>query len=598
VRLVILYSGALHAADARLVRLAEFLGAQCELLHVESGVTLSPEYLEHRVADKNSCFVLNPSEIRQWLPSESFPPSLASFLTSRFSFVLVHNLSLDDFSASIVSALSGVSLHSLCPVEKLGLGYEVASERKLICGSFSGLNFGSVNLANDRVFAGNPNATDIRTHIAIGGHPFFASIQRERAEVFFLAGAELADLDAIMRPELLSNAFSKLIPPAMFIRYAFRGECWHPNQHYATLIIDDPLLRKTYGFLNFESLLGLMDEDKFHTCIAFIPHNWRRNASRIIRIFRERPDRFSICFHGNDHTGAEFATQDAGLLNTMVTVAEERMAVHEKQTGVRCNKVMVFPQGKFSLNAMNALKAHNFSAAVNSGAYALGEDIHFTLAEILQPAILKYGGFPLFLRKYVRKIASADIAFDLFFGKPVFIVEHHEIFKDIASLTELTSRIYSRAPDIIWSNLTTAIQNSHLMRRAPDGALEVRAYANLGTIKNTSDTPIRCRVEWPEPNEIPVQAILLDGVPRPDAQSDDKGVRLSFELPPGESRLFSVVYRNDYRLSDKNNRLRNTTKAFLRRRLSEFRDNHVSKNPRLLSMLKKVLKRSRKRSKE
>jgi hypothetical protein len=598
VKLVIPYSGVLHPADARLVRLADFLGAQCELLHVEPGITLSPEFLEKRIADKNSCFVLNPSEIQKWLYSESFPPPLSSYLTSQFSFLLIHNLSLDSFSSSIVSTFSGASLHSLRPVEKSGLAYEVASECKLICGAFAGLNFGTVNVANDRVFAGNPNPGAIRTHIAIGGDPFFASIRRERAEVFFLAGVELADLDANMRPELLSNAFSQLIPPAMFIRYAFREECWAPSRHYATLIIDDPLLQKKYGFLDFESLLGLMDKDKFHTCIAFIPHNWRRNASRIIRIFRERPDRFSICFHGNDHTAGEFATKDPGLLNAMVTVAEERMAVHDKQTGVPCDKVMVFPQGKFSLNAMNVLKARNFLAAVNSGAYALDEDVHFTLAEILEPAILEYGGFPLFLRKYVRKIASEDIAFDLFFGKPVFIVEHHEIFGDPASLTELTSRIYSRAPEIIWSNLSTAIQNSYLTRRAPDGTLEVRAYANGGTIENISDSPMRCRVEWTGPNKTPVQGVLLDGMPRPDAQSDDKGVRLSFDLPPGGSRSFSVVYRNDYGLSDANNKLQYTAKAFLRRRLSELRDNHLSKSPRLLSILKSIQKRPRKSRKD
>ena len=593
-RLVIPYSGALHVADARLVRLAEFLGAQCDLLHVDRGVALSPEFLEKRVEDKNSCFALNPNEIQQWLSSESFPPSLASYLTSQFRFVLVHNLSPDPFSSSILSTFSGGTLQSVCPIDNPGLGYEVASEPKSICGAFSGLNFGSVNLANDRVLVGNAIGGDIRTHIAIGGNPFFASMQRERAEVFFLAGAELADLASDMRPELLSKTFSQLIPPAMFIRYASREECWHPGTHHATLIIDDPLLRKNYGFLDFESLLGLMDKDRFHTCIAFIPHNWRRNASRVIRIFRERPDRFSICFHGNDHTGGEFATKDAGLLNSMLTVAEERMEVHDKRSGFPCDKVMVFPQGKFSLNAMNVLKAQNFLAAVNSGAYAVGEDIRFTLAELLEPAILKYGGLPLFLRKYVRKIAPEDIAFDLFFGKPVFIVEHHEIFKDPASLTELTSRIYSRAPDIIWSNLSTAVQNAHLTRRSPDGTLEVRAYANGGTIENASDSPTRCRVEWPGPNAIPVQGILLDGVLCTDAQSDDKGVRLCFDLPAGGSRSFSIVHRNNYGSSDANNRLPYATKAFVRRRLSEFRDNHVSKSPRLLSMLKKFQKSSRK----
>ena len=146
-----------------------------------------------------------------------------------------------------------------------------------------------------------------------------------------------------------------------------------PNQPNGTLIIDDPLLRKNYGFLNYEHLLRLMDQHNFHTCVAFIPHNYLRNSPDITQIFRERSDRFSICFHGNDHTNAEFATKDACLLNSILTVAEERMEVHQKKTGIQCDRVMVFPQGRFSLNAMKVLKSHNFSAAVNSSPHTQEE---------------------------------------------------------------------------------------------------------------------------------------------------------------------------------------------------------------------------------
>jgi len=591
VRLVVPYSGDLNIPDARLVRLAEFLGGQCELLRLEKGATLSPEFIEKHIGNKNSCFVVNPTSIRECLTSESFPRDLASYLTSRFSFVLIHNLSLDPFTANTVSTFSEGSLRSVQSVERSGLNYEIASGHQQVCGAFSGLTFGPVNKTNDQVFSDNPEAGVVRTHIAIGGQPFFASIPRERAEVFFLASANMANLGANVDGKPLTEYFSQLVPPAMFIRYAFREECWHPYQHHATLIIDDPLLRKNYGFLNYERLLGLMDEYNFHTSIAFIPHNYRRNSLGVTRMFRERTDRYSICFHGNDHTAAEFATKDAGMLNAMLTVAEERMDVHQKKTGIQCDKVMVFPQGNFSRDAMDVLKAHNFSAAVNSGPYPLGDHGGLTITEFIEPAILKYGGFPLFLRKYVREIAVQDIAFNLFFGKPVLIVEHHDIFKDPESLTQLVSRIHTFAPEIRWSNLRTAIENSYLRRWTPEGTLQVRAYSNGGKIENASKTLLRCSIEWPGCGETPVERALFDGVPSVDVRTDAKGIRLSFDVPPGESRRFSVVYRNNFGFSDANRRVQWKAKAFLRRRLSEIRDNHLSKSPHLLSVAKALQER-------
>ena len=584
-KLVVPYSGELNAADARLVHLAEFMGGQCELLRVDKGVTLSPEFIEKHVGDKNSCFVVNPASIRGCLPSESFPLDLASYLISQFSFVLIHNLSLDSFAASAVNTFSQGSLRSLQPIEGIGLSYEISSAHKELCGAFSGLTFGPVNQKNDRVFIENAKGGAIRSHISIGGRPFFASVQRERAQLFFLAGSNVADLGVNVGGLPLAEYFSQLMPAAMFIRYAFREECWQPSQHHATLIIDDPLLRKDYGFLNYERLLALMDEHNFHTSIAFIPYNCRRNSPGTTRMFRDRPDRLSICFHGNDHTAAEFASKDSGLLNAMLTVAEKRMDAHQQQTGIRCDHVMVFPQGNFSRDAMTALKAHNFCAAVNSGPYPRGESSGLSVAEFMQPAVLKYGGFPLFLRKYPREIALQDIALNLFFGKPVLIVEHHEIFKDPKSLTQLVSRINALAPEIRWSNVQAAAENSYLRRWAPDGTLEIRAYANAGKIENISKDILRCSIEWPGHKEIPVEKVLLDGMPH-DTRADDKQIRLCFDVPPGGSREFSVVYQNTFALSDANSRVPWKAKAFFRRRLSELRDNHLSKSPGLLAFAK------------
>lgn len=55
--------------------------------------------------------------------------------------------------------------------------------------------------------------------------------------------------------------------------------------NHACIIIDDPLLRENYGFLNYRKLLDLMDKHDFHTSIAFIPWNYNRTDKNLATLF-------------------------------------------------------------------------------------------------------------------------------------------------------------------------------------------------------------------------------------------------------------------------------------------------------------------------
>src|SRR5208283_5022134 len=99
------------------------------------------------------------------------------------------------------------------------------------------------------------------------------------------------------------------------------------------------------------------------------------------------------------------------FLNFSLGEAEDRMALHEKATGLACDNVMVFPQGNFSVEAMRVLQSHNFCGAVNTTPHPVGQPVRLTIGELAQPAVLRYGGFPLFLRKPARQTESQDIAF-------------------------------------------------------------------------------------------------------------------------------------------------------------------------------------------
>ena len=567
------------AVDARLIRLAEFLGITCESLLLEKPAEEYARYLAHAVPGQDSCLVICPQVIKKWTEGR-LPPDLASFLCSRFPRLLLHAPSADPFDASMIAALSGGRFGG---VEGIGASepYEISADSQDICEAFAGISFGPANSANDRVFQPGPSSLQARTLISIGGRPLMAAVKRESSEVLFLGGADIADLDAEAADEM-TDCFSRLLPYAMALRSIFGEESWRPHQRHACVIVDDPLLRQNYGFLSFDKLLRMMQDYNFHTTIAFIPHNFRRSSSVTGKMFRENSSYFSLCFHGNDHTGAEFAAADPALLNSMLQIAEHRIGAHSKTTGLDCTRVMVFPQGNFSVEAMSVLQSRNFECAVNTSAYPTQQAARLTLGELAQPALLRYAGFPLFLRSKSAHIRKEGIAFNLFFGKPVLIVEHHDIFRDPQPLLEAVSRINSVAPGIHWSNLGDAAANSFLRRRAADGAHHIRAYSRTVRIANNGNSAARFAVEWSRGGDrATVEKVLLDGTPGGAPEMDDARIRAAFEVDSHSSRAVSLSYRNDH-ASLRGLGIRHNARAFFRRRLSEVRDDYLSKSQPVL----------------
>jgi hypothetical protein len=151
--------------------------------------------------------------------------------------------------------------------------------------------------------------------------------------------------------------------------------------------------------------------------------------------------------------------------------------------------------------------------------------------------------------------------------------------------------INSIAPEIHWSNLESAVINSILRRRTPDGIFNIRAYSGGVRIANDRDSTERFSVEWSHSGQCPpVEQMLQDGTPYRSFEVDDCGIRLSVDLAPGSSQTLSVVYRNDY-ASLGSLGFQWKTKAFLRRRLSEVRDNYVSKNRYLMALAQTLQRR-------
>jgi hypothetical protein len=585
VRLIVPYVGNMQPAVSRIAQLAEFLGIRCESRALSRAVAAEDTGAIHA----GDCLCIHPDVVQAWCAYTGRPVADVGALVEGYSRLLVYGLRAGAFDCALVQALSGGRLQSIEPVNG-GSSYTCSRDAREFCGSFAGLTFGRADSTNDHVFASAGAVCPIEPQILIDDKPFVVLIKERGMTAVFVAGEELAVLDMAAGDTPLTEYFSRFVPYAMALRYLAGDACWRPIQAFAAVVIDDPLLRTKYGFLNFRSLLSMTEKHNFHAAIGFIPHNFRRNSRRVVRLFLENPERLSICFHGNDHTQGEFASPDSRFLNLLLWVATKRMALHQKRTGLACDPVMVFPQGKFSTEAMRALRSHNFYAAVNTVPHPAHKPASLTLRELAQPAVLRYGGFPLFLRKPVDKILPEDIAFNVFFGRPVLIVEHHQDFEDEERLIALVEQISSAVPEIQWSSLATVTSQSLLYRRAPDGLQEFRAYA--GTVKIPIDASADrcCSVEWRvsmDPAEI--AGVAANGRPC-SFERIEGSLRTTIELSAGQSVTLAVIHAPgdpDQRTLD----LRWKAKAFLRRRLSEFRDNYLYRNDGILKAARAVQRR-------
>ena len=583
-RLIIPCTGDLHGRDARMTRLAELFGLAWQTVTLTGAATaanLGGESAIHH----DDCLVVNARVVEMWCASNGLAPHAVSALAKGYSQLLVWGLQASAFDSALVQALSDGRLQSIEAVHG-GPAYVCSKNAKACCGSFAGLTFGSADSANDHVFSTENRDAGIQPLISLDGRPFMALMKGNGVTTVFIAGQEIADLDMPIGKAPLSEYFSRFVPYAMALRYLAGDACWRPVQAHAAVVIDDPLLQATYGFLNFASLLRLAERYNFHAEIAFIPHNFRKSSPEIVSLFLKNPGRLSICFHGNDHTQAEFASGDRGHLDVLLRVARTRMAKHQKRTGLPADPVMVFPQGNFSVEAMEALRANNFYAAVNTIPYPAHDPVSLTLGELAQPAVLRYGGFPLFLRSGVNEIRTEDIAFNVFFGRPILIVEHHQDFEHEERLIALVEQINNTVPDIQWSNLATVTSQSMLHRRAPDGRQEIRAYAQTIRIPNDAAGDANCSVEWSGSFDSPALT-GVDSAGRPcNFERIGNSIRVAVALGAGQPKMLSLVHAvgPTSRTLD----MKWKMKAFLRRRLSEFRDNHLYKNRRMLQAARAV----------
>ena len=366
---------------------------------------------------------------------------------------------------------------------------------------------------------------------------------------------------------------------------AFGELCWHGPLQTARLIIDDPLLKSRYGLLEFDRLFESMDSLGYSSTVAFIPWNYRRTSRKSGEYFSARRSSFSTCVHGCDHTNFEFADRDrdAGAMRQKAVLALQRMSEHQGRTSVPCERVMVFPQGLFSSAAPGALRFSGYLAAINSSTVPIDNEGIVKIRDLLSPAVTSLQGFPLFVRHYPTSIF--DFAFDLYLGRPAFIVEHHEFFKDgLSTLEALVRDLRRRSPRLLWLPLEKAVEKTHEIRTGAGGENYLRFYTDTFELDNTTDHPSRWILIRPDTNAECVQKILVNNGSVLFSRNSEQ---LEFEvtLEPRQTAHIRLVLPT-LEIKSQSLKILYSAKVLVRRSLSEFRDQVLSRHPALMKTAK------------
>jgi len=466
-------------------------------------------------------------------------------------------------------------------VSKLNRGirdFAVSDEFNEFCGVMAGVR---VAASKEDVEAGlllHTSKAGVLNIISSDQGATFLKLEYNRVPVFLSTCRNIIDIDAQLTTQNFDvrDHFLSAVPVVLYIKWAFAGTCWTAPETNACLIIDDPVLKSTHGFVNFEELLSLMKRHKFSTNIAFIPWNWRRSTPKVVRLLRENPQNYSVSVHGCDHTRAEFGSLDRQRLYWKAQQALERMKRHESITGIRHDRVMVFPQGIFSEAAMSVLKHTDLIAVVNNDVICAGpHPCAIAISDVWDIAVMRYSNFPIFTRRYPWE-GIENFAFDTLLGKPAIAVIHHDYCSDhCARLVNFIERLNALQCAPTWRNLGDVVRRTCRQREVSPGAVEVEMYGTELRIENRSHEPKHFLIRRRECEPSAIDQIST-GAQEIAWRAVDGRIDFEIELHPGENRVIKIKFHNLAGKGHNGDNLPYRLKTMLRRYLCEVRDNYVA----------------------
>jgi hypothetical protein len=500
---------------------------------------------------------------------------------------------------SALQSLFGDADLSLQEAPAGNVSVSVSNELRDLAGPMAGLKLSLRLKSEDSILTGvrAGGTSKPATVIFAGDDPVFLRFQHREGPVFFCTSSQIVDIEEPVGHGFydVKSHFCSAVPLVMFIKFIFPEVAWRPQELGACLIIDDPLLKSQYGFCNFAKLHDLMQEHGFTTNIAFIPWNWRRTSPAAGKFFNNESELFSVSIHGCDHTAGEFGATSLEVLQTTAQLAQSRMRNHEARTGVHHDSIMIFPQGVFSSACPAVLQRNGFLAAVNTEIVPVdSQNARTQIRDVWDVAILTYGNFPIFTRRYAFH-GLENFAFDLLLGKPCLIVAHHDVFKDGGvGLVEFIEKLGALNCSLRWRPLGQVVRMACRRRANNSGPEEAEMYGSELVVANPLNQAIEVRVRKKRSQDDVVSEILCDGK---SAEWTTELNRLVFgeRISANSEKCFRVVYQEPAHTGNEHRSLRFELAVAVRRILSEFRDDYLSRSRFLkvpTNKLKDVLQKS------
>jgi hypothetical protein len=574
-RALLVHAEAISPETAKLSRLLKCLGIDVEVFSAEE---ISRRQSEKTRRSGEPYCILTSASCLATLPGspEVGGNDLPNWL-SKAESVYVYDFAENDGSRRVLRLLTGDSNANIRRTTAQQSFMSVSGGFPEMCGPMSGMEFRVKPPEGQILFEIFAPSDSFRSVIGTNHGELMVAAKYAGVPFFLNSSAHTIDVNAPCRKYIdVRETFTALVPAIMYTRFAFGIGA--REEISACLIVDDPPLKPRYGFMKFSQILGLMDQHNFAMTIAFIPWNWSRTDARTVRLFRNRPDKLSLCVHGCDHTAREFAERSSAVLQKRVNVANQRMQLLGRRTHLSHANIMLFPQGVFSVGAARALKLNGFVAAANTEVMPIHEEENkTTVGDLLQVAIMKYGSFSIFTRRYLAHGAE-NFAFDGLLGKPCLIAAHHDDFAGNARvLLEVIAKLNALNWNLRWRPLGEAIGRTFTSRRQASGGNCVEIYGAHLVYRNAhhSSEPTLFVKRESDPDR--VKAVTVNAV---QVDHSCHGEYLHFEanLPPNSNAEVRILYSDEPPLSFSEDSLNYRAKALLRRYLSEFRDNYLSRN--------------------
>jgi hypothetical protein len=590
-RNLVLLSGPTQSQqDQRLLRLAAWMGVSTKAVAIKGGS--SSEELLPGDRQAGPCSLAMSADTLAALHNALTPVTgLLQFIQESYAELLVFDCRGSKEQCSALSRLTDGAVCGIGQTDDPDTLFALPIESAAMSQQLAGLSFSRQNKEPVPVFDLRDATPIPEIIVTANDRPMFVHIDREPLHIYLLAGPSLPDLDEPLYHEFeLQEHYDRLIPVLLFLRHCFGKSCWHGPEPTAGLIIDDLLFTDRYGFLDYSVLLKSMQRKNYGTSIAFIPWNYWRTSKRSATRILGGNSNLSVCIHGCDHTNKEFEAEDPAYLARIAGLSMERMEFQRKRTGAGFAQVMVFPQGRFSTAAIPALRANNYLAAVNSTCFPTNsapDDL--TIGDFLRPAITRYNGFPLFQRRYPRRLF--DFAFDLFLGKPALVVEHHGFFRNgIEPMEKFVAALYQIQPDLTWPSLDSQLTRSCWMRSLTNSTTEVQFFTRRFQLIHRDAVAGRFLLSKHEPDAMAIQTVLVDGTSIPFSFEKDY-LRLEVQADyPGQVLNIDIVDRKPPQKLPSGIGISHNAHVLLRRGLSEFRDNTLARHSRLLKFANRIAK--------